>query len=286
MPANPLGPAPSGPVITRRESLAHLGALLAAGAWPGALRAAAAPASEVGSFTFAALNDLHYHTPECEAWFRALFHAVAAERPAFMVLLGDLAHRGQPENLAAVRRLAEESGVPFHAVPGNHDNDVEETTRIYAEAFPGMLNRRFDHAGWQFVALDSTEGKAWRNTRFSAETLAWLDSTLAEMDRLRPTVLLTHFPVAAGIATPNGVVMTPLNAEEVLARFEPFNLRAAFCGHFHGRTERSRGPATLVTGSTCARIDRNHNGVDEKGWWLCRARRDGTVEREFRPLPV
>ncbi len=60
----------------------------------------------------------------------------------------------------------------------------------------------------------------------SAETLAWLDSTLAEMDRLRPTVMLTHFPVAAGIATPNGVVMTPLNAEEVLARFEPFNLRA------------------------------------------------------------
>jgi Icc-related predicted phosphoesterase len=286
MAANPVEPVSSGAVISRRESLARLGTLLAAGLWPGALRAAASPAPDVGTFTFAALNDLHYHTPECEAWFRALFGAVAAERPAFMALLGDLVHRGQPENLAAVRRLAGESGVPFHAVPGNHDNDVEETTRLYAEVFPGMLNHRFEHAGWQFVALDSTEGKAWRNTRFSAETLAWLDAALAEMDPRRPTVLLTHFPVAPGIATPTGVVMTPLNAEEVLSRFEPFNLRAAFCGHFHGRTERTRGAATLVTGSTCARVDKNHNGVDEKGWWLCRARSDGTIEREFRPLPV
>ena len=51
---------------SRREALGRLAALLAAGLWPGTLRAAAArnPAAE---FTFVAANDFHHREPACDA---------------------------------------------------------------------------------------------------------------------------------------------------------------------------------------------------------------------------
>ena len=49
-----------------------------------------------------------------------------------------------------------------HAVPGNHDNDLEESTRLYAEVFPGRLNYTWEHGGWQFVAIDTTDVRVAR----------------------------------------------------------------------------------------------------------------------------
>ena len=147
-------------VITRRAALGQLGALLAAGLWPGALRAQSKPTG-AGAVRFAVLNDFHHDSVACDAWFEKLFQAVGGHgRLAFVAGLGDLANAGKPESLAAIKRLAAAVPGPFYTVPGNHDNDVEETTRIYAEVFPGRLNYSWTEAGWQFVALDTTDGKS------------------------------------------------------------------------------------------------------------------------------
>ena len=270
--------------LSRRAALGRLGALLAAGLWPGALRALA-PGPGRG-FRFAALNDLHHRDPGCEPWFAELFENVAAARPAFTLLLGDLADQGARDSLAAVARLAGARGARVHAVPGNHDHDVTPDGRLFAEAFPGQENQTFTHEGWQFVGLDTTQGEAWHDTRVGAVTLAWLDAALPRLDPARPTVIFTHFPLVPGVRAPNGVPMTPLNAEEVLARFERFNLRAALCGHFHGRRAESRRGAELSTHATCGRVSRNHDGTTAKGWRLCTARADGTFAAEFMPVPA
>ena len=165
------------PSVTRRAAVGTLGALFACGLWPGSLRAQGRPTG-AEAVRFAVLNDFHHDGPECDVWFDALFRQASAHTGvAFIAGLGDLANKGKPESIAAIKRLAETAGKPFYPVPGNHDNDLEETTRVYADVFPGRLNYGWKVAGWQFVALDTTDGKKWGDTRVSAATLDWLKRT-------------------------------------------------------------------------------------------------------------
>lgn len=276
-------------IWTRRQMIGGLGALLAAGCWPGSLRAApavgagarpgggaAGNAAKAGEFSFVVANDFHHDNAECDAWFEKLFRQIGGHPGvAFCAGLGDLANHGRPESIAAIARLSAVAGVPFHPVPGNHDNDLEESTRLYAEVLPGKLNYTWTHAGWQCVALDTTDGKKWGDTRVSPTTLAWLDAIVPTLEAERPTLLFTHFPL-----TPVRN-LTPLNAEDVLARFTHVNLRGAFSGHYHGRTLVRRGECELVTDVCCSRVATNHDGSVEKGYWLCEARADGRLERQF-----
>ena len=265
----------SNPACSRREALGKLAALLAAGLWPGALRAAAmgVPAAE---FTFVAANDFHHREPACDAWFAALFRQIAAHiQVEFCLGLGDLADKGRPESMTTIARLAKEAGLRFHVTPGNHDNDLEESTAVFDRVLPGQLNYTFAHRAWQFVVIDSTDGKKWGQTHVQPATLAWLDTALPKLNPQAPLVLATHFPLAS--STP----LCPLNAEEVLAKFVPYNLRLVLGGHHHGRTEATRGSYTLVTNACCSRVAGNHDGTKAKGYWLCRTQADGGVRREF-----
>ena len=260
---------------SRREALGKLAALLAAGLWPGALRAAATGGT-AAEFTFVAANDFHHREAACDAWFAALFRQITAHgQVEFCLGLGDLADKGRPESIATIARLAKDAGLRFHVTPGNHDNDLEENTAVFDRVLPGQLNYAFEHRGWRFIGLDTTDGKKWGDTRVQPATLAWLDAELPKLDPLVPTVLFTHFPLAAGVR------MCPLNAEEVLARFKDFNLRLVLGGHFHSRTEVPRGDCTLVTNVCCSRVAPNHDGTKIKGYWLCRTQADGGVRREF-----
>lgn len=260
---------------SRREALGRLATLLAAGLWPGALRAAATsgPAAE---FTFVAANDFHHREPACDAWFAALFRQIAAhDRVEFCLGLGDLADKGRPESMATIARLAGEAGLRFHVTPGNHDNDLEATTAVFDRVLPGQLNYTFLHRGWLFVVIDSTDGKKGSQTHVQPAALAWLDTNLAKLDPRAPLVLATHFPLAS--STP----LCPLNAEDVLARFVNHNLRLVLGGHHHGRTEVARNNYALVTNACCSRVAGNHDGTKAKGYWLCHTRVDAGVRREF-----
>jgi hypothetical protein len=264
----------SGPV-TRRVALGQLGALLAAGLWPGALRAEGRPTG-AGAVRFAVINDFHHDSAACDAWFEKLFASVAAQgRLAFVAGLGDLANAGKPESIAAIKRLAAAVPAPFYPVPGNHDNDVEQTTRIYADVFPGRLNYTWSEAGWQFVALDTTDGKKWGDTQVGPATLAWLKAELPKLDPQRPTVVLTHFPLGAGVK------YRPLNAEAVLERFLDFNLRGVFSGHYHARTTVTYRGIEVVTNACCARVRDNHDGSKAKGYQVVNGAADGKLVREF-----
>ncbi len=261
--------------VTRRVALGQLGALLAAGLWPGTLRAQAqtAPAARV---RFAVLNDFHHESADCEGWFETLFGTVAAHSDvAFVAGLGDLANKGKPESLAAIKRLAATARLPFYPAPGNHDNDLEKNTRIYSEVFPGRLNYSWAESGWQFVALDTTDGNKWSDTTVSPTTLAWLKQELPKLDPRRPTVLLTHFPLGAGAK------YRPLNAEAVLTPFVDFNLRGVFSGHYHGVTKVAHGSIECVTNVCCSRVGKNHDGTAAKGYYICTGGADGNLTREW-----
>jgi hypothetical protein len=163
-------------------------------------------------------------------------------------------------------------------VIGNHDHLTPDDRKAYDDCFPKRNNYRFEHHGWQFLGLDTTEGRSAYGTNVPAHTLSWLDETLPQLDKKRPTIVFTHFPMGPHVIT------RPGNAEQLLARFKEYNLQAVFCGHYHAFTERRLGKTTLTTDRCCSFSRQNHDGSKEKGYFLCHAK-DGTVQRTFIEAP-
>lgn len=297
--------------ITRRAALERLsaGLLLAMGLWPGA--GAARGESTSSRFRFIVVNDLHYMSPECGAWLEGVVRQMKQEQPEFCLAAGDLTEHGQREHLAAIRDILQGLGVPAYVQIGNHDylegsagftappatrpvyapSDARQQRqrpvrgvqtssfspgdrRFYEEIFPGRLNYWFEHRGWQFVGLDSTEGLFYERTEIQPSTFQWLDVRLRKLETAKPTVIFTHFPLGAGVR------YRPSNADDLLDRFRPFNLQVVFCGHFHGFTERQMGQTTLTTNKCCALKRGNHDGTREKGYFVCTAA-DGRLTRRF-----
>jgi 3',5'-cyclic AMP phosphodiesterase CpdA len=259
-------------ILSRRQMLhASAGSLLAAGSWPGWTRAA----EPAGAFRFIAVNDTHYLDKKCGPWFERVTKSVKAhEKVAFFLAVGDLANDGTRDQLAAARDVLKGCGLPFYAAIGNHDYRAQDDRKAYEELFPDRLNYRFEHDGWQFVGLDSTDGVKYDKTAVGKDALTWLDAEVPRLDANKPTVLFTHFPLGAGVR------YRVTNADAVLDRFKGVNLRAVLNGHFHGFTEKTVRDAVVTTNRCCAFARGNHDGTKEKGYFLFTTK-DGKFTREF-----
>jgi 3',5'-cyclic AMP phosphodiesterase CpdA len=264
-----------GATFSRRDWLRlSAGVLLSAGMWPGCARFA--DGGRGGAFRFVVINDAHFQSPKCPAWFERVSASVQSHdpKPEMCLMVGDLAEHGTKPELGSMRDVLRSLRMPVHIVIGNHDY-VSGTDRSAWDAIlPGPLNYHFEHRGWRFIGLDSSEGTKFEKTRVQPATLRWLDHTLSKLDRAAPTIVFTHFPLGALVP------MRPLNADKVLERFIEFNLVAVFDGHFHGFTERKSGRTVLTTNKCCAISRANHDGTKEKGYFLCTAN-EGRIRREF-----
>jgi len=252
---------------SRREILRlGAGSLLALGLWPGAVRAAGK--GQPRDFHFIVVNDIHYFDNRCGDWLQGALLKMKShpEKPDFCAIVGDLAELGSPSQFAAVRDLFSTLHIPVFCVPGNHDYATYTDRSAYEQFYPKSINYRFEHKGWQFVALDTTQGQTAFQSRIQAPTLNWIDTTLPDLDKTKPL-------------GPN-VMVRPVNADTVLDCFLHFNLQAVLSGHWHGFTERHVREATLTTNKCCSFHRSNHDGTKEKGYFLCAAK-DGTVSRTF-----
>ena len=258
-------PMTSPRLSTRRSFLlrsAAPGLLLSLGIWPGRRTTAVEGGN---TFRFVQVNDTHCHTPACATWLKRVAARMIENRPEFILLCGDLTQDGVEPRMKEVRDAFATTGVPVHAVPGNHDYIAQEDRSAYDRVFPGQLNYGFDHGGWHFVGLDTTEGLKFTGTTIAAPTLEWAAAHARETDPAVPLVLFTHFPLGAGM--PN----RPLNADALLAPFLQHNLQAVFGGHYHGFTETNERGVSYTTNRCCAISRNNHDGSLDKGYFLCTA---------------
>ena len=237
-------------------------------------------AEAADELTFIAVNDLHFREVACRPSFEKVVAQMkqSAPKAEFCLLGGDLADQGTPAQLMGIRDAFAKLEIPVHVVVGNHDYIAGSNRLAYERIFPGQINYHFEHRGWQVIGLDTSEGTKSQNTVISDVTLRWLDENLPRLDRTKPTILFTHFPLG------NFVWRRPINADAVLQRLVGLNVQAIFSGHFHGFTERRFGQAVLTTDRCCSRIRNNHDGTKEKGWFLCQAAQGGVSRRfvEFR----
>ena len=266
--------------LSRREMLrASAGSLLALGLWPGVLRAEGESHGE--DFSFIAVNDTHYMDEKCGEW---LLTAIAkmkecSPKPELCLMSGDYSEHGTVVELAATRDLFKGLAIPTCGVIGNHDWLKTDDRKPYEEVFPDRINYRLDHRGWQFMALDTTEGLKANQTRISDDTLRWVDENLSKFDKKKPLILISHFPLGPKTN------YRPVNADALLERFKEYNLRAVFCGHFHGFTESKLGETVFTTDKCCSLKRSNHDTTREKGFFFCQVK-DGEIKRTFVEVPV
>ena len=259
------------PLFTRRQVLRLSGGLLL-GLGSGSLVASAA---EPSSFRFIVVSDIHCRDERCHPWFHRLVAAMRHHEAAFCLINGDLSEYGQAGQLSAVKEIFGGLGIPLYATLGNHDYATDTGHGPYDQLFPNSLNYQFTHAGWQFVGLDTTQDRQVVFTHIQPTTLAWLDATLPSLDRSKPTVICTHFPLG------DAILCRPLNADDVLNRFDGYNVRATFSGHWHGFAERHFQQA-VVTNSRCGSWWRHNNdNSPQKGYFVCEATPAGDIRRQF-----
>jgi 3',5'-cyclic AMP phosphodiesterase CpdA len=252
------------------------GALFAAGLWPGALAAQDAAMPDV---RFLWVNDLHYWDAGCVPFLERVMAKMKEAQPDSKLLLvgGDLVEKGTAAEYAGLLPILKSLGVPFRAVPGNHDWASQTERKPYIEALPDSLNYTFEHGGWQIVALDSTDGTKARISVLKP-TLDWLDENLPKLDKKRPMVLYTHFPLGPGVT--NRII----NGDDLLNRFKEYNLRGVFGGHHHAFTERTVGEFMITTNKCCSFRVNNHDRTPEKGFFACQTK-EGKITRQFVEVP-
>jgi hypothetical protein len=258
--------------FNRRQILRYsVASWLGAACWPGALHAGDAGREP---FRFAVLNDLHYLNVQCGPWFEKVVKIVNDRQVEFTLIAGDLVEQGTPAQHGAIRDLLSSLKTPYYTVIGNHDYVSQNDRKGYEQHHHDRLNFTFDHRGWQFVGLDTSEGQKSRGVTVSPSTLNWLDTHLRRLDKKKPMVVFTHFPLSFGVP------FILRNAKDVLERLLPFNLQAAFCGHYHGFTEAKHGAAAVTTNKCCSFFRRNHDRSPQKGFFLCETK-DGKIHRTF-----
>ena len=202
-----------------------------------------------GPFVLAHLSDPHVDgTPErADRLRRTLAHATAGRRPADVVVLtGDVADTGQPDQYAEAARLLAASPVPVLVVPGNHDDRRAFTagllpgTRTGAgtgettEA-PGPWHRVERVAGATFLLLDSTVPGS-DGGRLGPDSLRWLAEALDRADAGNPGsrvfVVLHHPPVALGNPSLDAIALVDAGPFAELLAGRP-GVVAVLAGHAH-----------------------------------------------------
>jgi 3',5'-cyclic AMP phosphodiesterase CpdA len=111
------------------------------------------------------LSDLHIGHGEAWKPVEALGELIADLQPELVVATGDLAHRGRREELETAAQLLRGLGLPFLAVPGNHDIPYTfpaRFTRTFSEweRVFGPTEPEYASAGVVVVGLNSV--RVWR----------------------------------------------------------------------------------------------------------------------------
>ncbi|OYN88475.1 outer membrane protein assembly factor BamB family protein, partial [Parenemella sanctibonifatiensis] len=161
-----------------------------------------------------------------QARLRATLQAIAADDPTLVLHAGDVTEYGtDAEYLSYLELVPAGLRDRIHHVPGNHEIRWDVTAYENYTEHIDELNVEVTAGGVQFLLLDPTIVQ--QEVGFYSEAdLTWLRERLAAKPAHRPTVVVTHYPMAQG----HYYVVNP---EDLLAELEGHNVRAVLAGHTH-----------------------------------------------------
>lgn len=209
------------------------------------------------------ISDLHFglEDPAALRWFT---DCVRAERPAAVLITGDLTMRARSHEFAAACRWIEALDVPVTVEVGNHDlpyfNPLARFFWPYERirGIERLVECELDLAGVAVVPLKTTARAQWRfDWSKGWVTGAALDKTLAAIDALpkATTVLVTaHHPLVE--AGTKGRALTR-GGDAALAALAARGVAAVLTGHVHDAfdlvKQTAAGPIRMIGAGTLSK---------------------------------
>ena len=190
--------------------------------------------------TIAHLTDTHFgNRPGVADRNRRVAESVARIAPDVVVVTGDVADHGHPDEYAEARAVL--GGLPAPVLWGTGNHDVREPfAEAFAESFSGVptgapINAAHDVGGARFLMIDSLvpapPGERIDHGELGQATLDWLDAELASS--LLPTFVCWHHPPRpVGVPWIDKILLHDPDAlERVLASHS--HVVASLVGHVH-----------------------------------------------------
>lgn len=182
------------------------------------------------------LTDLHFgaHRPELVA---PLVAAVRAQKPALILVSGDLSHRARGGQFRAARAFLDRLGAPYLTVPGNHD--VPLFNLIARALWPFRSYRRTACADLapdlvlgrlRVFSANTADPAQWRGGLLRATDLERIRRGLAQSPAGAFNLLMCHHPLREPPGFDRGETRGAAVALPVLARE---GLHLVVSGHLH-----------------------------------------------------
>lgn len=210
------------------------------------------------------ISDIHFGYEDSAAldWVRA---AITAERPAAVIVTGDLTMRARHSEFAAAHDWLSALDVPVTVEVGNHDmpyfNLWERFTDPYRRfhGIEALVEREIDLPGISIVPLRTTVRAQWRwpwsNGWVRDEALA---ETLAAIDALpagQRVIVTAHHPLPERRER-DGKLLT-INGTNAMAALAGRGVAAVLSGHIHDAfdltAETASGPLRMIGAGTLSR---------------------------------
>lgn len=175
---------------------------------------------------FVVIADIHYtvDNPQCKTDFQALTKDIMQQDGiAFILVLGDVAHRGDLASMKEVKQMLDKTKIPYYVVPGNHDclnNGVGDA--YFREVF-GDTRFRLLCNGNLFLGINTAQLRSG-DAHIAPEDIEWVKKQLKNSTKKTPVYVVTHHPLQSPDCD-NWYQLT-----DVVRRR---NLQTVINGHYH-----------------------------------------------------
>lgn len=156
-------------------------------------------------------------------------------QPDVVLITGDLASEGSPEEYAVLRSNLALLDQPYFFVPGNHDNRTNLRAAFsdirFLSKCEEFIQYTVDEFPVRLIALD-TVSPGDHFGLLCERRLEWLDKTLAAQTK-KPTLLFMHHPPFSSGST-HMDTMKLMNSQQLASVLHPYNhITMILCGHLH-----------------------------------------------------
>ena len=217
---------------------------------------AGAQGAKVTPFQFAVIADPHLYSQKDHVFDKQLEDAVTQvnempQQPDFVVILGDVAHHGEKDQMDKGKRILSKLKAPIRSIPGEHDWYLD-LGAAWRGAF-GDDTWSFDHKGVHFIGMNSIlVPDFWTAAGLTPEqrrdwfmplnspvpglwgcgekARAWLAKDVARLPASTPVVIFTHSPLWDYYQRWNFQVSDHKEIRQILSKFTAVT---GLHGHVH-----------------------------------------------------